>query len=275
MKRFFRLVLTLTLGALLPTFVQADTLPLVGNVMARKTTSLNGEWNYIVDVQEEGYYDYRMNPTSWGFFRNAKPQRPEDLVEYDFDTSPTMPIPSDWNTRDERLFFYEGTVWFKKSFDWHPAEGRNTLLYFGAVNYDCHVYVNGQREHRHRKSGQQASCRGCSYTDFRLVELRRHHTRCAPCRCCPTLHRELLPVYSEAFLHEGGQTQCTTTVTVPDEAEQGRSRAASDTQHSRTETQQDRHHRRRRKGCMALHGKATIMVTGESQALSCQSHAQW
>ena len=54
MKRFFRLVLTLTLGALLPTFVQADTLPLVGNVMARKTTSLNGEWNYIVDVQEEG-----------------------------------------------------------------------------------------------------------------------------------------------------------------------------------------------------------------------------
>lgn len=149
MKRFLQLVLTLTLGTLLPTFVQAATLPLVGNVWARKTTSLNGEWNYIVDVQEEGYYDYRMNPTPWGFFRNAKPQRPEDLVEYDFDTSPTMPIPSDWNTRDERLFFYEGTVWFKKSFDWHPAEGRNTLLYFGAVNYDCHVYVNGTKVGHH------------------------------------------------------------------------------------------------------------------------------
>ena len=25
----------------------------IGNVMARKTTSLNGQWNYIVDVQEE------------------------------------------------------------------------------------------------------------------------------------------------------------------------------------------------------------------------------
>ena len=69
MKRFLQLVLTLTLGTLLPTFVQAATLPLVGNVMARKNTSLNGEWNYIVDVQEEGYYDYRMNPTPWGFFR--------------------------------------------------------------------------------------------------------------------------------------------------------------------------------------------------------------
>ena len=149
MKRLQHLVLTLVLGALLPTSVMADTLPLVGNVLARKTTSLNGQWNYIVDVQEEGYYDYRMNPTSWGFFRNAKPQRPEDLIEYDFDTSPTMQIPSDWNTRDERLFFYEGTVWFKKSFDWHPNEGRNTLLYFGAVNYDCHVYVNGTKVGHH------------------------------------------------------------------------------------------------------------------------------
>ena len=121
----------------------------MGNVLNRKITSLNGEWNYIVDVQEEGYYDYRMNPTSWGFFRNAKPQRPEDLIEYDFDTSPTMSIPSDWNTKDERLFFYEGTVWFKKSFDWHATAGRNTLLYFGAVNYDCHVYVNGTKVGHH------------------------------------------------------------------------------------------------------------------------------
>ena len=149
MKRALHLVLTLVLGTLLPTSLMADTLPLVGNVLNRKITSLNGEWNYIVDVQEEGYYDYRMNPTSWGFFRNAKPQRPEDLIEYDFDTSPTMSIPSDWNTKDERLFFYEGTVWFKKSFDWHATAGRNTLLYFGAVNYDCHVYVNGTKVGHH------------------------------------------------------------------------------------------------------------------------------
>ena len=149
MKRTLHLVLTLILGTLLPTSIMAETIPLVGNVLERKITSLNGDWNYIVDVQEEGYYDYRMNPTSWGFFRNAKPQRPEDLIEYDFDTSPTMSIPSDWNTKDERLFFYEGTVWFKKSFDWHATAGRNTLLYFGAVNYDCHVYVNGTKVGHH------------------------------------------------------------------------------------------------------------------------------
>ena len=111
--------------------------------------SLNGKWNYIVDVQEEGYYDYRMNPTRWGFFNNAKPQKPEDLIEYDFDKSPTMQIPSDWNTQDERLFFYEGTVWFKKSFQAVPMQDYRTLLYFGAVNYDCNVWVNGKKAGHH------------------------------------------------------------------------------------------------------------------------------
>jgi beta-glucuronidase len=123
--------------------IQAKEVPLLGNVMSHETMSLNGEWNYIVDVQEEGYYDYRMNPTRWGFFQNAKPQRPEDLIEYDFDKAAKMKIPGDWNTQDERLFFYEGTVWFKTSFQAQaPTEGYRTLLYFGAVNYDCRVWVN-------------------------------------------------------------------------------------------------------------------------------------
>ena len=147
-KRLFSLLCAMAATLM----VQAHEIALPGNVLNRQTTSLNGDWNYIVDVQEEGYYDYRMNPTPWGFFRNAKPGRPEDLIEYDFDTSPTMPIPSDWNTRDERLFFYEGTVWFKRSFTMATdpkAEGRRTLLYFGAVNYEAIVYVNGEKMGRH------------------------------------------------------------------------------------------------------------------------------
>ena len=126
-----------------------EPLPLIQNVQAYESCSLNGDWNYIVDVQEEGYYDYRMNPMRNGFFINAKPQKPEDLIEYDFDKSPTMKIPSDWNTQDEKLFFYEGTVWFKKSFQSVPMTECRTLLYFGAVNYDCHVWVNGKKAGHH------------------------------------------------------------------------------------------------------------------------------
>ena len=136
-------------GMVFPQAWAAENMPLIQNVNAYETMSLNGEWNYIVDVQEEGYYDYRMKPMQWGFFQNAKPQRPEDLIEYDFDKSPTMQIPGDWNTQDERLFFYEGTVWFKKSFQAVPMQECRTLLYFGAVNYHCHVWVNGKKAGEH------------------------------------------------------------------------------------------------------------------------------
>ncbi len=142
-------ILLCLLGCLVAGVVRATEVPQVANVMARQITSLNGAWNYIVDVQEEGYYDYRMNPTRWGFFVNAKPQRPEDLIEYDFDKAPTMQVPGDWNTQDDRLFFYEGTVWYKRSFEWHRNGDHRTLLYFGAVNYEAHVYVNGKLAGHH------------------------------------------------------------------------------------------------------------------------------
>ena len=147
MKRLLTTILVM--GCMLHVMAEDTAIPLIQNVGAYESMSLNGKWNYIVDVQEEGYYDYRMNPTRWGFFNNAKPQKPEDLIEYDFDKSPTMQIPSDWNTQDERLFFYEGTVWFKKSFQAVPMQDYRTLLYFGAVNYDCHVWVNGKKAGHH------------------------------------------------------------------------------------------------------------------------------
>lgn len=129
--------------------LQAKETPLIGNVINRQIISLNGDWHYLVDVQECGYYGYRREKLRNGFFRNAKPKQPEDLIEYDFDKAETMPIPSDWNTRDERLFFYEGTVWFHRSFNYLPKAGRRTLLYFGAVNYEAIVFVNGQEVGQH------------------------------------------------------------------------------------------------------------------------------
>lgn len=141
MKQFLLIIiLSLTVIAA----ADAQEIPQIGNVLNRDRISLNGDWHYIVDVQEEGYYDYRMNPTPWGFFRNAKPQRPEDLIEYDFDKAATMQIPSDWNTKDDRLFFYEGTVWFKKSFNYTKKPGKRAILYFGAVNYEAIAYLNGK-----------------------------------------------------------------------------------------------------------------------------------
>jgi beta-glucuronidase len=60
-----------------------------------------------------------------------------------------MKIPTDWNTADDQLFFYEGTVWFKRSFNYTKKADRRAILYFGAVNYEAIVYVNGHRVGKH------------------------------------------------------------------------------------------------------------------------------
>lgn len=123
------------------------------NVYNRTTTSLNGEWNYIVDPYENGYYNYRLDafdqqekPSVNAFFTNAKPQKPSDLIEYDFDRMSTLHVPGDWNSQKPELFYYEGTIWYKKSFDYVPTESSARIfLYFEASNYKTEVYLNGQK----------------------------------------------------------------------------------------------------------------------------------
>jgi beta-glucuronidase len=102
-------------------------------------------WKYFVDQQDIGYYDYRMNPTRWGFFLDAKPRNVSDLVEYSFDDSKSMKVPGDWNTQDEQLYWYEGSVWYRQKFNWKPEQGRKALLYFAGANYLSRVWVNGKQ----------------------------------------------------------------------------------------------------------------------------------
>ncbi|MFZ5940707.1 MAG: glycoside hydrolase family 2 protein [Bacteroidota bacterium] len=142
MNRFLLPLLWLTLSV--PALCQDGGTPLLINAEARKTISLNGKWNIIIDRYENGYYDYRRKPISNGYNLNHKPENKQELVEYDFDKSPLMDVPGDWNTRMPELLYYEGTVWYKKSFSYHKPETGRTFLRFGAVNYQALVFVNGK-----------------------------------------------------------------------------------------------------------------------------------
>ena len=113
------------------------------NTDNRNTTSLNGKWRIIIDPYENGYYDYRYKPKKDGYFLNRKPDSINDLVEYDFDKSETLSVPGDWNTQKEKLFLYEGTIWYKKSFNYSEKKDKRIFLYFGAANYNAIVYLNG------------------------------------------------------------------------------------------------------------------------------------
>ncbi|AOW19737.1 glycoside hydrolase family 2 protein [Urechidicola croceus] len=127
----------------------------IQNVENRKTTSLNGEWKVILDQYETGYYNYRYEPTDQtlnsktnnnAFFNDYKQQRPDELVEYDYDLSESLNVPGSWNSQDERYFYYEGTFWYRKKFDYNKSKDDNRVfVHFGATNYESHIYLNGNK----------------------------------------------------------------------------------------------------------------------------------
>ena len=140
---FLGLIMTWTLNA-----AAAD---LLTNVHHRKTVSLNGSWQSIIDPYETGYYDYRRRPydqqptpSTAAFFSNHHATNAQELVEYNFDTSPSLQVPGDWSSQRPELLYYEGTVWLKRSFDHSVSASANrTFVHFGAVNQRADVYLNG------------------------------------------------------------------------------------------------------------------------------------
>lgn len=118
----------------------------------RDHQSLNGEWRYIVDPYENGFYNYRWekfddqkNPSKNAFFNDSKVQNDSELLEYDFDEAPSINVPSDWNTQDKRLYFYEGSVWYRKKFEYAKTNDKRVFIRFGAANYRSDVYLNGKK----------------------------------------------------------------------------------------------------------------------------------
>ena len=135
----------------IPVLTEAQVI--LQNAAGRKSTTLNGKWHYIVDPYETGYYDYRYqprdqkeNPGVDAFFLNSKPQSKSDRIEYDFDLSPVLDVPGDWNSQSEKLLYYEGTIWYKRTFDFQKSAADNRVfIRFGAVNYRADVYLNGHK----------------------------------------------------------------------------------------------------------------------------------
>ncbi len=142
------LILLVSLLVLFPS-VRAQQIGLIASPAGRKTVSLDGQWQVIIDPYESGYYDYRYRPSANGYFKNAKPKDKSDLIEYDFDKSGTLKVPGDWNTQSDQLFFYESTVWYKKSFDYQRRPNTRLFVYFGAANYQADVYLNGEKIGQH------------------------------------------------------------------------------------------------------------------------------
>ena len=109
---------------------------LMANVYGRNVQSLNGKWDAIVDLYDQG----RKNR----IYLNRKPEGKTDFYEYSFENGLRLNVPSDWNSQTPELKYYEGTVWYARRFDVARKGSERLFLYFGAVNYRCRIYLNGE-----------------------------------------------------------------------------------------------------------------------------------
>jgi len=200
------LILLVTLFVLAPC-VRAQQSDLITNTENRKTISLDGQWQIIVDPYESGYYDYRYQPSNNGYFKNAKPKSKSELIEYDFDKSATLKVPGDWNTQMDQLFFYEGTVWYKKSFDYLPRLDTRVFVYFGAANYVADVYLNGEKLGRHEG--------GFTPFNFEVTKLLRDKDNFLVVKVDNKRRRDAVPTLMTDWWNYGGLTRNVKLIETP------------------------------------------------------------
>ena len=190
--------------------------PLIQNIPHRQTTSLNGTWNYIVDPYENGFYNYRYIPfdhdrdpsKSGGYFANQKPVNPWNRVEYDFDLSDTINVPGDWNSQKEKLYYYEGTIWYKRSFDYVKTEETNRVfVHFGAANYQADVYLNGHKLGMHKG--------GFTPFNFEVTDLLQEAGNFLILKVDNTRKKDEVPTVNTDWWNFGGLTRDVSLVEVP------------------------------------------------------------
>ncbi len=196
-------------------FIQARPSVSIQNVAARQCFSLDGKWNYIIDPYETGYYDYRykpydeqVNPGNGAFYLDKKPANKSDLIEYSFDKSPTLWVPGDWNSQDEKLLYYEGTIWYRRIFDYQKKSSDDrVLVYFGAANYESDVYLNGKKLGKHI-GGFTPFC-------YEITDLLRETGNSLVVKVDNKRKREAVPTLNTDWWNYGGITRDVSLIEVP------------------------------------------------------------
>jgi beta-glucuronidase len=106
----------------------------------RQVVSLDGDWNYLV----EPYGQALRSRNSRRDFPADRLAEGQELVEYEWESAPTLAVPGDFNSQDPALWLYEGPVWHRTRFEAPSHDGR-VFLHFEGANYRTHVFLNGEK----------------------------------------------------------------------------------------------------------------------------------
>ena len=107
----------------------------INHIEAREATNLNGLWNV------------RLAPFGGGGGAKMSIPMADGVADPNF--ADRLKVPGDWNTQQEKLYYFEGAIFYKRTFQQNKQEGKRYFIHFGAANYQADVYLNGKEIGNH------------------------------------------------------------------------------------------------------------------------------
>jgi len=105
------------------------------------------------------------------------------------------------------LLLYEGTIWYKKSFDYQRKENTRLFVYFGAANYIADVYLNGEKIGRHEG--------GFTPFNFEVTNLVRDKSNSLIVKVDNKRRRDAVPTLITDWWNYGGLTRQVKLIETP------------------------------------------------------------
>ncbi len=113
----------------------------------RVSKSLDGKWSFRFDPEAIGIDE------SWFAVKNDSSDWQEVVVPHCWDA---MPGSLYWHWSDQSIknpAHYNGSAWYKRSFEWEPSKGMCQRIAFLSVQQRVRVYLNGKEIAMHEGGG--------------------------------------------------------------------------------------------------------------------------
>jgi beta-glucuronidase len=117
-------------------------------------------------------------------------------------------VPGDWNTQRQSLLFYEGSIWYERSFDYAKTANKRVFVHFGAANYKAFVYLNGEELGHHEG--------GFTSFDFEITSQLQPKDNFLVLRVDNTRRIDQVPTVYTDWWNYGGITRPVRLIEVPE-----------------------------------------------------------
>src|SRR5215210_2575546 len=112
-----------------------------------RTLDLSGEWRFLPNNGPTSFAGMRVNDRSWPVMRLPSNWFLQGSTSYPSNSDKGLVssgAPGDlWPVDPKAGLDWNGTVWFRRFFDWDPNPDRNAILDLDMVDYLADVFVNG------------------------------------------------------------------------------------------------------------------------------------